>query len=244
MGNEITINLLIREELDPKLYDIISVLRDKFEIKGRTYVQIKEEDRTCPSDFCGGISPTLLIDFKSGKKRLRDLVMCENTLVIKRRGLKKINPNKQPTELTAILAHEFSHIFNKDQLIWGAAVALIFFGFICLGGLFWLITLSNLFPLVGIIILAATFFLIYIVVTGKRYYRLRRDTEARCDRDVVTITQNADALVRGLKIISGANTNVKNTIWIKVKRRWYNFFGGTHPPISERIQYIESLKMN
>jgi Zn-dependent protease with chaperone function len=241
MENRVTINLLNREELDPKLYDIVCELRDKFKIKGWLYVKIKDEDRTCPSDFCGGVIPSPSIDFGSRGKRIRDYVKCENELIIKRRDLEKLNPNKQPDELKVIIAHECSHILNKDQLVWGAASFLIFIGFICLVSLFYLIASLNAFPLPITLLVAIVVFIKYILIAGKRYYRFRRETETRCDRDAVTITQNVDAFIRALKIYRDEPTNVKNTLWMRAKRRWYGFFGGTHNPISERIKYAESL---
>jgi hypothetical protein len=62
MEDKITINLLNREELDPKLYDIIRELRDKFGIEGWIEVKIKDEDKRCLSNFCGGT--TLLFSIR------------------------------------------------------------------------------------------------------------------------------------------------------------------------------------
>ncbi len=105
----------------------------------------------------------------------------------------------------------------------------------CLGAL----VLSSVIPPPIIVVVAIIVFIKYILVAGRWYYQSRRDAETRSDRDAVIKTQNADALVRALKILY---KEPSNSIRTKIRRKYHDIFGYTHPSISEREENIEYLK--
>ena len=166
------------------------------------------------------------------------------------------------TELEGVLAHELSHIGNRDMLVGPAAVILV--GFISLladiflrsmmwggvggrdndnggNGLFMIlaIALSILAPI------SAT--LIQLAISRRR--------ESLADTSGALLTRYPEGLARALEKIAVDITPMrvaKNTtahLWIddpftgQHKTAWWHKWFMTHPPIEERIKALRSLKI-
>ena len=166
------------------------------------------------------------------------------------------------TELEGVLAHELSHIGNRDMLVGTAAVILV--GFISLladiflrsmmwggaggrdngngnNGLFMIlaIALSILAPI------SAT--LIQLAISRRR--------ESLADTSGALLTRYPEGLARALEKIAVDITPMrvaKNTtahLWIddpftgQHKTAWWHKFFMTHPSIEERIKALRSLKI-
>lgn len=231
MEKEIKINGLFREELDPKLYDIISELKTKFGIMGNLDVVIIED----PTSYQSHLSASSMF-----RINYRLQVTYDNTLTITRGVFTKLHLNTHPEQLKTLIAHEFSHIFNKDSFF-GAIIKSVWI-------IFPFIILALVNYLLQNICISLLFFAISSVIMGRIFTSWNRKKEIRCDMDAAIITHNPEALILALKTICITFNDVKDIMLPLEKPRsycrklYYLIFGNTHPSLEERIKNIESLK--
>lgn len=163
------------------------------------------------------------------------------------------------SELEGVIAHELSHVGNRDMLISTAVVILV--GFISIASDFFMRSLwwgrgrdrdRNLHPaliLIGLILailapIAAT--LIRLAISRKR--------EFLADASGALLTRYPDALVNALIKISSDSTplhaanNTTAHLWFddpfdnKPQKAWFHQLFLTHPPIEERIKALQNLQ--
>jgi Zn-dependent protease with chaperone function len=161
-------------------------------------------------------------------------------------------------ELQAVVAHEFSHIFNGDMklnlrvaaLVFGITSIAIVGGEIILpddieGGCITLAVCLTLgLPLLILGLTGALF--------GKLIQRaVCREREYLADASAVQFTRHPDALASALTKIYTGSSRIKisaaraaDHLFIANcrKPRWFTLFR-THPPLKERIQRIQSLTL-
>lgn len=107
--NKISINGLLKDDLNLNVYDIVQDLIEDFKIKGDTRVFIKDEVKTYQSNLFGkrDIMPDIL----------HRQFTYTNEIIIERGVFKKINFDEHPEILKTLIAHECSHISHNDPLI-------------------------------------------------------------------------------------------------------------------------------
>lgn len=164
------------------------------------------------------------------------------------------------SELEGVIAHELSHIGNRDMLISTTAVILV--GFISIASDFFMRSLwwgrgrnrdRNLHPiliLIGIILailapLAGT--LMRLAISRKR--------ELLADASGALLTRYPDALASALIKISSDPTPLRvanNTtahLWFddpfdnKPQKAWFHSLFLTHPPVEERIKALREIQL-
>jgi len=164
------------------------------------------------------------------------------------------------TELEAVIAHELSHIGNKDMLL--GTMIVILAGFVSvISDLFLRINYwggnkrdrdsgSSIFFLFGIIAavlapIAAT--LIRLAISRKR--------EFLADASGALLTRYPDGLIRALEKISKDTTplavanNATSHLYIsnpfkkKQNNHWVSDLFMTHPPIEERVNALKELRI-
>jgi heat shock protein HtpX len=167
-----------------------------------------------------------------------------------------------PAELEAVMAHEITHIVNRDVMImtlagFFASIAsmIVQFGFL-FGGGFGGGGYSNnsddddgpsfmVIILISAVVWVVSFFLMRM---------LSRYREFAADRGAAVITGRPSALSSALLKLSGANSRIPqgdlrahaemNAFYIvpvKVKDSLYNLFS-THPPMEKRIEALSRLE--
>lgn len=168
--------------------------------------------------------------------------------------LKRLNRS----ELEGVLAHELSHIGNKDMLISTAAVILV--GFISILSDFFTRSIffgnrrdnnrgGGLFFFIGLILavlapLAAT--LMRLAISRKR--------EFLADASGALLTRYPEGLASALEKISSDPTpmnsakNITAHLWIdnpfrKEKMGWLHALFMTHPPVEERIRALRGMRV-
>ncbi len=176
----------------------------------------------------------------------------EHAVVAVTEGLLKIL-NK--TELEGVVAHELSHIGNRDILL--STVIVVLVGFVSIiANIFMRSGMrggdrdskgGNIFAIIGIIfvILSPIFAqLIQLAISRKR--------EFLADASGVLLTRYPEGLASALQKISGANIPMQNTnkaishLYIanpvsQTNKKFFNLFS-THPPVEQRIKAIMNGK--
>lgn len=160
-------------------------------------------------------------------------------------------------ELEAVLAHELTHVRNKDvQLL---VIAVIFVGiFSFLGELvfrnIWRVSADRgarsrrsgggsegAVVLIAILIIAVAWALAVLI-----RFAISRSREYVADAGAVELTRNPDAMVRALQRIAG-NAEMAGTpddlraFFIENETRGFAGLFATHPPIAERITALRTL---
>jgi len=164
------------------------------------------------------------------------------------RGLmRKLNK----AELEAVLAHELSHILNRDVRL--LVISVIFVGIfsfvaqIVFRSLFWggLGGRSSgrrgnaaLFMIIAIAIVAVAYFLAIAI-----RFALSRNREYMADAGAVELTRNPDAMISALEKISGHAEMDKTPDGVRemmIENPKSGFAGvfATHPPIEKRIEAL------
>lgn len=230
--NKISINGLLKEDLNLKVYDIVQELIEDFKIKGDTRIFIKDERKSYQSNLFGkrDIMPDIL----------RWQFTYTNEIIIERGVIKKINFDEYPEILKTLIAHECSHISHNDPL---------FFAISSLFGLIVVVLISVLVEnfffhnlLLSLIVAVLTFIIVWRL---KNHWRVK--VETRCDKEAVLITKNPEALEEGLKkihiefddAIKIAKFQEKFPMYFRKLKYW--ILGDTHPKLFERIKNIENL---
>lgn len=162
----------------------------------------------------------------------------------------------QDDELEAVIAHELSHILNRDVRL--LVIGVIFVGIISFlaemlfrmmiygGGARSRYRSNSKNNNNGAILIAALVILVigYIFALLIRF-SLSRKREFLADAGAVELTQNPEGMMRALMRISGQDQikDMPNDIQQMCIENSHNFMGmfATHPPIEKRIQTISDM---
>lgn len=165
------------------------------------------------------------------------------------------------SELEGVIAHELSHIGNRDMLV--STVVVVLVGFLALASDFFLRSLfwnamfggrrrsggHPAFMLIGIavaILAPIAGMLMHMAISRKR--------EFLADASGALLTRYPDGLARALEKISSDPTPMKvanNTtahLWLddpfkgKSKKSWWHKLFLSHPPMEERVKALRGLK--
>jgi heat shock protein HtpX len=185
--------------------------------------------------------------FATGRK-LEEAVICATTGAIQQL-------NKE--ELEGVIAHEMSHIRNRDILVMTVTVGVV--GAIALlaeialrllfwGGVRWKDNRrdgGNIFAIIALI-----FFIILAPIFSKlTYLAISRRREYLADADGAYLTRNPEGLARALEKIKndlpddpkGSKTVAPLYIANPFKRARRDSIWSTHPPLDERIRRLRSM---
>jgi heat shock protein HtpX len=157
-------------------------------------------------------------------------------------------------ELEAVIAHELSHIMNRDVRL--LIISIIFVGIISMISE---MLVRNVFRaslmggrgngrqsgkgkivlIIAVLLIAAVGYLLSIFIR----FALSRRREYLADAGAVELTKNSDALIRALEKISGnsdldVDDDVKQMM-IENKKSFLGMFA-THPPIEDRIAVLRN----
>src|ERR1035437_441944 len=173
-------------------------------------------------------------------------------------ALQKLDKN----ELTGVLAHELSHVKNRDILV--STVAAILAGIIALAADIFLRSMffrsfgggnnrnnegSEMFFIFGIVLA-----ILAPIGTMLIQLAISRRRESLADASGVLLTRYPEGLISALQKIGADNTPMASAkdstahMWLdnpfkgKGASWWHNMFA-THPPIAERIAALQALKM-
>ena len=152
-------------------------------------------------------------------------------------------------ELTGVIAHEFSHIINRDsdvKLIAFLAVAAISITAEILLRTRW--RGSGKKGSGGLILLAILLAVIGVVLSRIAFFALSRERETLADVEAVRLTRNKYGLISALKKIGGykGEMNIPSSASFlffanPLKKDFFAKMFSTHPPIEERIKLLEEL---
>jgi heat shock protein HtpX len=198
--------------------------------------KIAVADTPVPNAFAMGRSP-------------RQATVCATTGIMQRLS---------PAELEAVMAHEITHIVNRDVMImtlagFFASIAsmIVQFGFLFGGGGYSNSSDDDDGPSFMVVILISA---VVWVVSFFLMRMLSRYREFAADRGAAVITGRPSALSSALLKLSGVNARIPqgdlrahaemNAFYIvpvKVKDSLYNLFS-THPPMEKRIEALSRLE--
>ena len=159
------------------------------------------------------------------------------------------------TELEGVIAHELSHIGNRDILL--STVIVVLVGFISL--------LANMFMRSGfrggnreekgggiLMVIGIIFIILSPVIAKLIQLAISRKREFLADASGALLTRYPDGLASALQKISAANIPMKNPNTATAHLYILNPFGGTgkkfmnlfstHPPVEERIKALMDNK--
>lgn len=201
--------------------------------------------------IASGISAPPVYVFEKAADSVNALVAGNSTedaaILITRGCLNHLNRD----ELQALVAHEFSHLFNGDMRHNLRAMSLTY-GILCLA----MLGLNLAFPDEGFGCIALALALPLVVVGGVGTLfakilqkMISREREYLADASAVQFTRNPEALVSVMSKIMHGNSRVKipaaraaDHLFFASTRRpaWIPLFR-THPPLEERIRRIRAL---
>jgi heat shock protein HtpX len=163
-------------------------------------------------------------------------------------------------ELEGVIAHEMSHIYNRDILLMGVAAVLVggisMFCHVMLRVLFWGGSGkgdrkgggSGALMLIGIV-----FMILAPIFANLLNMMLSRKREYLADATAVRLTRNPEGLVNALNKISVSGEKMPfvekelNAMFIdhpqkaRTGRSWWHGIWSTHPPIEDRIHALKSM---
>lgn len=199
----------------------------------------------------GIVTPKLRIINTGVMNAFASGIRDENYTITLTRGLME---NLDDEELEAVIAHELSHVKNRDVRL--LVIAVIFVGIFSFffEGVVRSMLRTNLprsdhhrrsgggnagaLILFAVILIAVAYFLAILI-----RFSLSRKREFMADAGAVELTKNPDAMIRALKKISG-RANLKH-VPAEIKEMAFENprigFGGvfaTHPPIEKRIEAL------
>lgn len=159
-------------------------------------------------------------------------------------------------ELTAVMAHEMSHVKNYD-----IRVSMIVFGLVCVVGLISDVASRMVFygnrrrneegsPIGYVLILVAAIF--SPIVAAVAQMAVSRQREYLADASAVNITRYPEGMVSALKKLQSHSAPMKNQnsayaqMYINnpLRKGFFSELFSTHPPIEKRIERIENGKQN
>jgi heat shock protein HtpX len=173
-------------------------------------------------------------------------------------------------ELEGVIAHELSHIQNRDTLVMTLVVTLV--GVIILladsflrimwwgGGSDDRKGLGAPFAIIGIVML-----IVAPIVAQLLQFAISRQREFLADADAVLLTRYPDGLVNALRKLQGDETTVRSAsratahLWIESpialqkakgpkgatrQGAWLNRMFETHPPLEKRIEALQNTALS
>ncbi len=151
--------------------------------------------------------------------------------------------NHTPDEILTILAHEVGH-YKKHHITQGTILSILQTGillfllslFLDTKGLYDAFYMTEQPIYAGILFFGMLFSAIELILSIF-FNMLSRKNEREADKFAIETTQMKDAFISGLKKLS--EKNLSNL----TPHPFYAFLNYSHPPISERIQYIKSVKV-
>lgn len=181
--------------------------------------------------------------FATGKKP-EEAVICVTT-----GALRKLNTE----ELEGVIAHEMSHIMNRDILLATVTVGVV--GLISLIAeimvrILWFGGRSGRNRENALLVIIALFFLILAPLFSRlTYLAISRRREYLADASGAYLTRNPEGLARALEKIKadlpddpkGSKTVAPLYIANPFKRALKNSIWSTHPPIDERIRRLRAM---
>jgi heat shock protein HtpX len=163
------------------------------------------------------------------------------------------------SELEVVLAHELSHVGNRDMLISTMAVVLV--GFISIASDFFLRSLfwrgmggrnrDNLHPVM--ILIGVAFAILAPFGAALMQLAISRKREYLADASGALLTRYPEGLAKALEKISSDPTPMRSAnnttahLWLndpfkgKAKTSWFHKLFMTHPPIEERIKALREM---
>ena len=159
-------------------------------------------------------------------------------------------------ELTAVMAHEMSHVKNYD-----IRVSMIVFGLVCVVGLISDIAMRMMFygnrrrndegsPVGYILIVFAAIFAPFCAAIAQM--AVSREREYLADASAVNITRYPEGMIDALKKLQSHSQPMKNqnsassSMYINdpLRKGFLNNLFSTHPPLEKRIERLENGKWN
>jgi heat shock protein HtpX len=173
-------------------------------------------------------------------------------------------------ELEGVLAHELSHVKNRDTLVMTIAVTLV--GVVVLMGDFFMRSLwlgggsrdndrgggaAAIFAIVGIVLL-----ILAPLFAQLLQFAISRRREFLADTDAVFLTRHPEGMIGALEKLKGDDAVVRTAsratahLWIESpiqqnanegrhhtnkQGAWLNRMFNTHPPLDDRIDALKSL---
>ncbi len=157
-------------------------------------------------------------------------------------------------ELTAVMAHEMSHVKNYD-----IRVSMIVFGLVCVIGLISDMAMRMMFygsrrrdnegsPVGYILILIAG--ILSPIVAAVAQMAVSRQREYLADASAVNITRYPEGMISALKKLQAHTRPMKNqniaaeAMWINdpLRKGFFNNLLSSHPPLEKRIERLENGK--
>lgn len=157
-------------------------------------------------------------------------------------------------ELTAVMAHEMSHVKNYD-----IRVSMIVFGLVCVVGLISDLAFRMMFygsrrrddegsPVGYALILVAA--ILSPIVAGVAQMAVSRQREYLADASAVNITRYPEGMINALKKLQSHSTPMKSqniateAMYINnpLRKGFFNNLFSSHPPIEKRIERLEHGK--
>jgi heat shock protein HtpX len=229
----------VTQEVHPQLYNVVEEMRIAANLPNTPKIYIIAD--AAPNAFATGIKP-------------------ENSAIAVTAGLLgTLNRD----ELQGVVAHEMSHIMNRDILVMTFAgmmlgaitlMAEVFARSLWLGGGSRYKSKSsnrNGQAQLIIIILAIALAILGPIMAQLLYFAISRKREYLADASAVRLTRYPDGLASALEKISGTNLDLKTANKVtapmyiinplKKKGMQISNLSSTHPPISERIKILRSM---
>ncbi len=177
----------------------------------------------------------------------------QHAIVAATTGLLDIMNDK---ELTAVMAHEMSHVKNYD-----IRVSMIVFGLVCVVGLISDIAFRMMFygnrrrndegsPVGYFLIMIAA--ILSPILAAIAQMAVSREREYLADASAVNITRYPEGMIDALKKLQSHSQPMKSqnvaaaSMYINdpLRKGFFNNLLSTHPPIEKRIERLENGKKN
>ena len=177
----------------------------------------------------------------------------KHAMVAATTGLMDIMNDK---ELTAVMAHEMSHVKNYD-----IRVSMIVFGLVCVIGLISDVAYRMMFygnrrrneegsPMGYVLIMLAA--ILSPILAALAQMAVSRQREYLADASAVNITRYPEGMVDALKKLQNHSQPMKNQnvaaapMYINdpLRKGFFNNLLSTHPPLEKRIERLENGKKN
>ena len=219
----------IEKKDNPRLYNIVENLSIT---TGLPMPKVYVVDDPAPNAFATGRDP-------------------KHSIVAATTGLMDIMDDK---ELTAVMAHEMSHVKNYD-----IRVSMIVFGLVCVVGLVSDIAFRMMFygnrrrnnegsPMGYLLVLIAA--ILSPILAAVAQMAVSREREYLADASAVNITRYPEGMIEALKKLQAHSQPMRsqNTaaapMYINdpLRKGFFNNLFSTHPPIEKRIERLEHGK--
>jgi len=228
----------VTKEIHPQLYNVVEEMKIA---SGHPYMpKVYIMDSAAPNAFATGLKP-------------------DNTAIAVTAGLLgKLNRD----ELQGVIAHEMSHIVNRDVLFMTVSLGVIvlisevFIYSLWFGGSRGRYSKSSSNSGGGqaqliFMVIAIAFAILAPIAARLLYFAISRKREYLADASAVRFTRYPEGLASALEKISQSNIDIKRANKVtapmyianplKKKGRKLNDLTSTHPPISERIRILRSI---